>query len=234
MLENDNSAINCHSCKLADYCFPVGFNEDELRHFDNIVDQKKIYKAKDYLYKQNAPFSQIIIVRSGCIKNYILDPTGNKQITGFAYPGEVLGLNAISDKKYKEYAVALTTVSVCKIPFKELENISVKVPASQKQLIKLMSEKLSYNSLANLNAPADTRLALFLLNISSRMKRYGSSPVFFYLSMSRQDIGNYLGLATETVSRAFSRLQEQNIITCTRKQISIENLRNLQRVASQH
>lgn len=200
---------------------------------DRLVIKQTIFRRNDYLYKTNEPFKKIIMIRSGCVKTFKVNACGETIITGFCYPGELLGLNAIASETYQECALALDTLSVCQLSFSELEKIAQEFRCFDKQLIKLMSEKLSTHFMPNQCCSAESKIAFFLLNISKKMKMYGASGLHFNLSMTREDIGQYLGLATETVSRVLSKFQVNNILKCSNKYILLEDYFQLEHIASQ-
>ncbi len=224
---------NCASCRLATYCFPPGIDSAHLHLLDSLVNQQTVLHRHDYVFKAAEPFKKIFIIRSGSVKTYKINAHGEMIITGFCYPGEILGLDAIASKTYQENALALDTLSLCELNFNELEKLSSKFPAYQHQLIKLMSEKLSTNFFLNLSSSAESKIAFFLLMISNKMKNYGTSGLDFNLSMSREDIAKYLGLATETVSRIFSKFQLNNVLECSKKNICVKDYPQLQSLASQ-
>lgn len=223
----------CASCRLSAYCFPPGIGSAHLPLLDKLVDKRAIYHRHDYLYKAKDPFNKIIIIRSGSVKVYKLSAQGEMIILSFCYPGEILGLNAIAGDQYQENAVALDTLSVCQLNFNEFEKLSEKFPCFQKQLIKLMSEKLSTSFTFNSSSSAESKMAFFLLNISNKMKNYGTTGMDFSLSMTREDIAKYLGLATETVSRILSKFQLNNIVECSKKNILLKDYFTLRTLASQ-
>ncbi len=223
---------SCSSCRLATYCFPPGLDSDKLHLLSELVNQQRVLHRNDFLYKAHETFKKIIIIRSGSVKTYKINSNGEMTITGFCYPGEILGFNAIASKTYQENALALDTLSICELNYSELEKLSDKFPCFDHQLIKLMSEKLSTNFLLNLSSSAESKMAFFLLNISNKMKNYGTTGMNFNLSMTREDIARYLGLATETVSRILSKFQLNNVLECSKKNIIVKDHYQLQALAS--
>ncbi len=224
---------SCSTCRLATYCFPPGIDNAHLHLLNDLVNQQTVLHRNDYIYKAAEKFTKIFIIRSGSVKTYKINASGEMVITGFCYPGEILGLNAIASKTYQENALALDTLSLCELNFNELEKLSIKFPCYQHQLIKLMSEKLSSDFFLNLSSSAESKMAFFLLSISKKMKNYGTSGMNFNLSMTREDIARYLGLATETVSRILSKFQSNNVLECSKKNIQLKDQTQLQSLASQ-
>lgn len=224
---------SCANCRLGMYCFPPGINESHLHYLDNLVEKQKIYHRGDFIFKSGDQFSYIYILRSGCVKTYKLNTQGDITITGFCYPGEILGFNAIAAKQYQENAIVLDTVSVCALRYDELEKLSLQFPCFQKQLVNLMSEKLSTHTVMNFSSSAESKVAHFLISISIKMKNYGTTGLNFNLSMSREDIAKHLGLASETVSRILSKFQVNNLVEFSKKSIVLKDYFQLQALAAQ-
>lgn len=224
---------SCANCRLATYCFPPGLNESHLHHLDTLVDKQKLYHRGDFIYQTSDNLSNIYIIRSGSVKTFKVNTQGDVSITGFCYPGEILGLNAIAANHYQENAFALDTVSVCALHYAELEALSTQFPCFQKQLIKLMSEKLSTHSVLNLASSAEAKVAYFLISISTKMKNYGTTGLNFHLSMSREDIAKHLGMASETISRILAKFQLNHLVECSKKSVLLKDYFQLQALAQQ-
>jgi len=204
-----------------------------LHLLDSLVNKQQLFHRNEFIFKENTRFTHIYIIRSGSVKTYNVTPDGTTVITGFLYPGELMGLNAIASEHYIENALALDTVSVCALNYAEFESLSTQFAGFNKQLIKLMSEKLASVCISNLSCSAESKLAVFLLTISKKMKNYGTSGVDFSLSMSRVDIAKYLGLATETVSRILSKFQLNSLLSYSNKNIQLKDITKLEALAAQ-
>lgn len=226
-----NSKYLCSACKFSSFCFFPDSNKTFDANLEKIIKQSVLFHKNDFLYQSGTPFSTLAIIRSGCVKTYKINPNGDKTTTGFCYPGEILGLNAIAHNKYQEHAVALDTVSVCQLDFDAFEQLSLRFPKLQRYLISLMSEQLSNNLPPRLSSSAESKLAYFLLEISRKMKTFGISDKRLKLQMTRQDIAAYLGLATETVSRVLAKFQLRNILECSQKSILLKDYPTLQKLA---
>jgi CRP/FNR family transcriptional regulator len=188
------------------------------------------------LYRQGDPFHYVHVVRTGSLKTYSLASDGTEQIMGFSLPGDLTGLDAISTGTYPCAAQALEITSVCVIPYTKLEELSAAIPSLRQSLVHLMSQTVFNNEqhIASLGSKsAEMRFAWFLTSISERFKERGYSPSEFYLRMSRGDIGNYLGLAMETVSRLFRRFQDLGLIAVDRRLIRIPDLGALRSFATE-
>lgn len=224
---------SCFSCRLSPYCFPPGLDKDHIHLLDSLIDKQRVFHKNEYIYREKKDFTEIFIIRAGSVKTYNIANNGQIVITGFCYPGEILGMNAIAAKCYQENAVTLDTVSVCALNYGEFVKLSNRFIGFNQQLIKLMSEKLASQSISNHTCSAESKIALFLLTISHKMKNYGTSGIDFSLSMSREDIAKYLGLATETVSRILSKFKLKQIITCSNKSVHLQDILQLEILAAQ-
>jgi CRP/FNR family transcriptional regulator len=174
-------------------------------------------------------------VRSGTLKAYKTTDDGREQVTGFYFPGEILGMDGISNNAHASSAKALETAAICEIPFSSLEKLSSLMPNLQRHFFQLMSREITEDqqliTLLSKNS-ADERVAALMLSISTRNARRKLSSTQFRLPMSRVDIGNYLGLTVETVSRVFSRMQKMDILQVDNKEIEILDLEGLRTMAN--
>jgi CRP/FNR family transcriptional regulator len=174
-------------------------------------------------------------VRSGTLKAYKNTDDGKEQVTGFYFPGEILGMDGISNNAHASSAKTLETSAVCEIPFTSLEKLSTLMPQLQRHFFQLMSREITEDqvliTLLSKNS-ADERVAALLLSISSRNARRKLSATQFRLPMSRVDIGNYLGLTVETVSRVFSRMQKMEVLLVDNKEIEILDLQGVRNMAN--
>lgn len=229
-----HSEIKCQTCSIRRLCLPVMLADSEIEHLENIVQRKKVLKKGEFLFHAGDEFDAIHAIRSGSLKSYTISSDGTEQITGFHLPGEIVGLNAISSTQYPSFAKALETSLVCSIPFDKLESLSRDIPGLQKQIFKVMSGEIREEQelmmlLSKKNA--DERFAAFIMNLSARFKRRGLSGREFQLTMTRGDIGNYLGLAVETVSRLVTRLQKQSLIGIQDRYVEITDMEGLSQLA---
>ncbi|MCB1876015.1 MAG: fumarate/nitrate reduction transcriptional regulator Fnr [Chromatiales bacterium] len=221
---------SCQNCSLAELCLPLGLDQVDVDRLDEIVRRARPMNAGDHLFRTGDAFRSLYAVRAGSVKVYSLDADGEEQILGFHLPGELLGMDAISGKAHACSAKVLETTSVCEIPFERLQELSLRLPSLQSQLFRLLSQEIIHDEAMLLvlgKKPAEERLATFLLSLSERFHRRGFSATEFNLSMSRHDIGNYLGLAVETVSRLFRRFQDDGLLEVQRKHILITDLPRL-------
>jgi len=224
----------CENCGLSELCLPVGLDQKEVQHLERIVIRKPSIKSGAFLYRSGEPFHALFAVRTGSFKIYGVSKNGDEQVLGFHLPGEILGLEALSEGHYRCNAQALESASVCEIPFQQLEQLSSYLPGVNRQLHRIFSRELASEEIMVLTLGkkhAEERLASFLLSLAIRFKLRGYSGTEFRLAMSRSDIGNYLGLAVETVSSLFSRFQDQGFITVQRREIEINDMAKLKVIA---
>ncbi len=221
---------SCATCSLRELCLPVGLNEHEIHVLGEVVSHKRKIQRGGYLHRAGSKFQSLYAIRSGFLKTCILEQDGRQQVTGFHMTGELLGLDAISSEIHTCDAVALEDSEVCEIPFAKLEEISRTIPSLMHHFHKIMSREIVRDHGVMLllgSMKAEERLASFLLNLSRRFLIRGYSEYSFHLRMTREEIGSYLGLKLETVSRAFSKLQDENIIRVDNKHIQINDMTRL-------
>ncbi len=215
---------HCKDCSLSGMCLPLALQTEELDTLDEIVKRGRPLKKGEMLFRQGEPFSSIYALRSGAIKTFSLSDGGEEQITGFHLASEMIGLSGMDSQQYPVSAMALETTSVCEIPFERLDDLTAVMPQLRKQVMRLMSREIREDQQMMLllsKKTADERIATLLINLSARFRARGYSARSFRLAMSRNEIGNYLGLAVETVSRVFTRFQQQGLIAAEGKQIEI-------------
>lgn len=214
----------CSNCNLRELCLPIGLSDEELKQIDQLVSTRKRIKRGESLYRAGQVFESIYAVRSGFFKTDVLVEDGRDQVTGFQMPGELLGLDGISNELHTCNAIALEDSEVCAIPFSRLEGLSRQIHTLQNQFHKVMSREIvrDHGVMMLLGTMrAEERLAAFLLNLAQRFRARGYSPVEFNLRMSRDEIGSYLGLKLETVSRAFSRFQDEGLLSVHQRKVCI-------------
>ena len=220
----------CSNCNLRELCLPYGLSEEELDKLDDLVSTRRRVKRGEHLYRAGEAFDAIYAIRSGFFKTDVLLEDGRDQVTGFQMAGELLGLDGISTEHHTCNAIALEDSEICSIPFSRLESLSREIHNLQHHFHKVMSREIvrDHGVMMLLGTMrAEERLAAFLLNLSQRFTSRGFSHSEFYLRMTREEIGSYLGLKLETVSRAFSKFQEEGYIAVQQKHIRILNVNGL-------
>lgn len=215
--------ITCHNCSLARLCLPVSLQESEINRLEGIIKRNRPLRKHEYLIRAGDPVQHVYALRSGALKTYLLNPDGVDQITGFHLPSELIGLDALGMDSYPSYCVALETSMVCAIPLHQLEELAGFIPGLRAQLLHTMSREIheEHEHLSHTRENAEQRLAAFLLNLSARYNKRGLSASNLVLPMNRSDIGNYLGMTTETVSRLFTRFRDLNLIASTGHEVRL-------------
>jgi CRP/FNR family transcriptional regulator len=221
-----NGAVACSSCCLKGVCLPCDLGQRELDQFDQIATAKRRVARGAALYHHGDSFESLYAVRSGAFKTVGTSRQGDEKITGFHLSGELLGLDAISSGRHGYSAVALEDSEVCAIPFAQLERLAMAVPALQHQLLRVISGDISRDQGLLLllgSMSAEQRIAAFLLSLARRHQRLGYSASRFVLRMTREEVGNYLGLTLETVSRLLSRFQREDLIAVHQREVEIRD-----------
>ena len=219
---------HCGACNLREVCLPCGMIGSARELLDNMVYTRKRVKRGDTLYRVGGGFDSLYAVRSGFFKSRVVLEDGRDQVTGFHMTGEILGMDGIGTEQHTADVIALEDSEVCVIPYSHLEQ-----PELQRQLHKVMSRELVRDQGVMMllgTMRAEERLAAFLLNLSQRFTARGYSQSEFHLRMTRDEIGSYLGLSLETVSRLFSRFQDDGLITVQQKHICILDIPGLKAV----
>ena len=230
----------CGDCVLGKLCLPRIFTSqspDSARgHLNSLVRQNKaMLRRKDVLFHQGHEFDSLFVVRAGAIKTVMLDENGTEHITGFHLPGDIVGLDGISTSRYATTAVALDSTSVCTLPFAALEKVASQVPDVQHYVFRIMAQEIQkdQNMMLTLgHRSADQRMAAFLLRLSQHFQHRHLSADSFRLPMSRGDIGNFLGLAVETVCRILTRFQKINLLQTDGRTVSQLDIAGLQTLLS--
>jgi len=215
---------SCGECSLRALCLPAGIAAHELKDLDAVVRARVPLDRGEALFRNGDPLESLYVIRSGSIRTAQASTEGEEQIIGFHIPGEIVGLDAMSDDVHHCDAIALERTSVCAVPFDRLQEIAGRIPALQRQLHRIISREMvqdHHHLVALGRRTARQRLALFIQSLSERLEAAGYPGDEIYLSMSREDIANYLGLALETVSRLISRLHDEGIVAVDRRHVTI-------------
>lgn len=223
----------CAQCNARELCLPQGLSEEELQKLDEVVDSRRKLKRGEALYRTSDPFDSIFAIKTGFFKTEVVTEDGREHVTGFQMNGEILGMDGIGGDTHTCNALALEDSEVCIIKFKDLESLAATVPTLQRHFHRVMSREIVRDHgimmlLGTLRA--EERLVAFLLNLSQRYSARGYSPTEFHLRATREEIGSYLGLKLETVSRALSHLQDEGMIVVQQKHIRITSLPGLRQL----
>ncbi len=224
MMKSSQQHIHCQNCNFSHLCLPLALKDDELETLNRIVKRNRPLHKNDLLVEAGRPMNSLFAVRTGAFKSYILDSDGEYQVTGFHLPGDIIGLDGFAMEQHVSSTQALETSMVCEIPISLLDEASAAVPNLKAQLMRFMSEEINefkQNMMLLNKRAAEARVLFFLLTLSRRFEVRGFSATTFVLPMTRTDIGNYLGLTVETVSRLFTRLQKDNYIDVQGKSVTL-------------
>lgn len=227
----------CANCNLREICLPAGLSNEELDQLDNLVNVRRKVKRGEALYRAGEVFDAIYAVRSGFFKSRVTYEDGRDQVTGFSMGGEILGMDGIGQGIHNCDAIALEDSEVCSIPYARLEELAREVSGLQRHFHKMMSREIVRESGVMMLLGvmrAEERIAAFLLNLSQRLNARGYSPLEFHLRMTREEMGSYLGLKLETVSRAFSKFHNERLIDVEQKFVRILNVEGLKQVYAHH
>jgi len=223
----------CSSCSLGHLCVPVGMNRNDVEKIDSLVKERVRVHKGETLYRLGEPLSAVYAVRFGTLKTHVTMEDGRSQITGFHLPGEVVGLDGLGEMQHASDATALEDTEVCVMRFHDLQTLSADVPSLQQQFLRLMSKEITQDQVMLLtlgSMRAEERLAAFLVNLSERLSERGYSSTEFVLRMSREEIGSYLGLKLETVSRLFSRFAEAGLIQIRQRHVKLVDVPGIKQV----
>jgi len=215
---------HCSICMMASVCLPVGMSPREVAQLDDLVKERLRVEKGQALFQHGTPLDALFSLRSGSIKTLIIEASGQQQVTGFFLPGEIVGLDGMMDGIHSSTAIAMEDSEVCVVKLDDIDEISRHVPTLQHQIRRLMSKEISrsHQVLVALGSMrSEQRLAAFLINLSQRLTALGYSSTEFIMRMSREEIGNYLGLTLETVSRLFSRFAREGLIRVNQREIKI-------------
>lgn len=229
------SQVACSSCQRRALCLPLALTANEMAQLDTLVVNRKKVKQGEVLYHCGEVFKHLFAIRTGFFKTVSLRQDGLEQVTGFQMAGEMLGYDGIVDARHPCQAIALEDAEVCLLPFAQLEQLASSMPVLQQHLHKCLSREIVREAnvmllLANLRAEA--RVATFLVNLLQRLHARGYSDQALLLRMRREDIGSYLGMQLETVSRTLKKLSDAGVIAVDQKNIRI--LQAAQLIEMQH
>ena len=221
----------CQKCSVNSLCLPSGLNKDELSELESVISSSQIVDKNKNLFNNGDMFNALYVVHSGMFKSTTIDENGKERIISFHLPGEIMGLDGIHSDLYQTSSTALTMSSYCKIPYRELMEVAEDHPIIQKNLLKVMSKEIYSCKKNHLDIGSKAKLALFIKTISQRFKLRGYSDSEFFLPISQRDIASYLGMAEETLSRIFKKLQNLEVVSYNKHILTILDKHLLHEIA---
>ncbi len=229
-----DSQVSCNNCNLDSICLPRGLNRDEVEDLSIVVKNNAVLQKGEYIYRQGDEFQSIVAIKSGTAKLVTLDEQGNEHILNVLLPGELIGFDGLYQNKYTCSAIALEIINYCELPAAQFDAVCKNIPSIARELFKHSSEIIneSQGRMITNKRSAEEKLAIFLLNLSDRLKKRGFSAVEFNIPLSRQEMGDYLGLTIETVSRMLKQFQNDKLINIQKRHVKIIDIQGLRNLVS--
>lgn len=226
--------LSCLNCRLNKLCLVKNLDDRDRNRLNTLMKHPRPLKRGQHLYRQGDKLTSLYVVMAGSVKNYFTSLEGHEQVTGFYLPGEILGLDALAEERYASSAAVLERTVLCELPYKQFHELAQSMPRLFMYILRSTSRELVHDNERLLimgQHGAGQRLATFLLNLSKRYQSRGFSELSFNLSMSRYDIGSYLGLTNETVSRLLHRFQHYGLLKVERSLVHLSDITGLQYLA---
>jgi CRP/FNR family transcriptional regulator, anaerobic regulatory protein len=235
-MQPPTATTHCNTCRLRDLCMPMGLSSQQMSLIDHMVSTRVKVARGQALFRAGSSFKSLYVVRTGFFKTTVSKADGREQVSGFYMSGELMGLDGIGQEKYVCTAIALEDSDVCVLHMAELNSLSQTIPALQTHVQRIMSKEIVRDHdlfflLGSMRA--EGRIASFLINLLQRLHARGQAGDALHLRMTREDIGSYLGLTIETVSRTLSKLARNGLISLQLKEVRILDLPALHQL-SQH
>jgi len=233
---NVGTAGLCSECSLRHLCLTVGLDALATKAFEQIVSARVRIGKGETLFRPGEPFRALYAIRSGSCKSVLVTEEGREQVAGYHMRGEIVGIDGLSTRFHESEAVALEDSEFCTLPFDRLEEFARRDARLQHGLHRLLAAEVARERNVMLmlgTMRAEQRLASFLLDLSRRYRDRGYSSTEFILRMTREEIGSFLGLKLETVSRLFSRFQEEGLIEVHGRAVKLRNPAALKEIIGQ-
>lgn len=214
----------CTQCAHSALCLPEHFSDAERAEFAALIVPHRRLAAGEALYRAGEAFTQLFLVKTGAFKTVVMLPDGREQITGFHFAGDMMGLDAMASDAHPSEAIALEDATLCALPRAPLAQLARRAESVQGHIERLLAREVVRDQGVMLllgRMTADERVAVFLQSLTARFRARGYSPHEFHLPMAREDIGNYLGLTLETVSRALSKMRKAGVLAVDGKHIRV-------------
>lgn len=228
---------HCATCSMRQLCLPTGLGAEAMRELDGLVAARQRFAKGEPVFQSGDRFTALYAIRSGSCKTTVLSQGGREQVTGYHLMGDIIGFDGIGNGRHQCQAVSLEDTEVCEVPFARLEELSRQLPLLQRNLHRLLAGEITRDENLLLvvgSMRVEARIATFLLNLSQRYRQRGYSSMEFVLRLTRKEIGSYLGMTLETVSRLLSRFQAKGLIKIEKRVVRLLDLQALKALISEH
>ena len=228
--------VTCATCRQRERCLAGCVSDEDLGRVENVVYTRRRTKRGAPLLVAGDRFEYLYAIRSGSFKTCLVEHEGREQVTGFFMGGDILGMEGLGHGRYQTNAVGLEDGDVCAMPYSLIELLGRELPSLQRGLEAALAREIQRSQSVMMilgSMGARERLAAFLVNLSRRYLRGGLSSSELHLRMTREEIGSYLGLKLETVSRLFSGFQRDGLMEVHLKHVRILDMPGLQRALGQ-
>lgn len=229
----DHTRNKCKHCSVAEICLPAKLKKSSSKLINRLDLKARILKPGEHLFRQGDLINCLYAIRSGILKSYTTLEDGREYIMGFHLPPDLFGWEAIDQNQLSVSVIALDYSNICEIPLEQLEQLTREIPEITTQLLQMVSQRIRNDNVALLRASAEQRVAKFILELNSHYTALGFPYYLCKLTMTHQDIANYLRIAPETISRTFHNLQEKGIIGISRKDIYLNDMNQLKKIAQE-
>jgi CRP/FNR family transcriptional regulator len=226
----------CAVCSMRELCLPTGLDGDAMRELDGLVAARQRFARGAPVFQSGDRFTALYAIRSGSCKTTLLSEGGREQVTGYHLMGDIIGFDGIGSGRHQCQAVSLEDTEVCEVPFARLEELCHRLPPLERTLHRLLACEITRDENQLLvvgSMQAEARIAAFLLDLSQRYRQRGYSSTEFVLRLTRREIGSYLGMQLETVSRLLSRFQSKGLIKIEERVVQLLDLRALKAMTSE-
>jgi CRP/FNR family transcriptional regulator, anaerobic regulatory protein len=218
------SRHNCFTCALRESCLPRGLSESELSILNELVGSGRTLVANEQLIRSEDSARRMYVLRSGAMKSTVIQEDGTTQIVAFHFPGELICAEAFQSFPFDCNVEALQRSQLCFLSHDRIHELCERMPTLQEQLLRMMADEIGRDREHVVSMGQHTalkRMVRFVRGLSLRFRQQHWQDQVLQLPMTRADIGNYLGLAEETVCRVLKNLEREGLIKLNRKELRI-------------
>jgi CRP/FNR family transcriptional regulator len=222
----------CKSCPTRTLCLASGLDETALDSLADCVKPSAPLSKGRHLYREGNYADRCYVVRSGVFKTFTMTPAGDEYVTGFHYPGELLGITGQATGRHADSAIALETSTACRVRLDDMATLWEIGGGPSLMRMLGQSEKTAAGEHINLGqVRADARVAGYLLQLSGKQQQLGRDKLILHTPMSRTDLANFLGMTLESLSRVMGRFSKAGLITSRLGEIVLERPEELKTLA---